>query len=76
MNRGTRDEVVAIINSRFEAIDASFSEGLRGELTMAIDLAGLTGAIDIPKQRSYTERLNRAIARNSEALLIAIGRVA
>ncbi len=76
MNKGTRDEVVAIINSRFEAIDTSFSEGLRGELTMAIDLAGLTGAIDIPKQRSYTERLNRAIARNSEALLTAIGRVA
>ncbi|MDD2149934.1 hypothetical protein NPS52_04670 [Pseudomonas putida] len=43
---------------------------------MAIDLAGLTGAIDLPKQRSFTERLNRAIARNSEALLIAIGRVA
>lgn len=27
MNKGTRDEVVAIINSRFEAIDASYSGG-------------------------------------------------
>jgi len=43
---------------------------------MAIDLAGLTGAIDLPKQRSYTERLNRAIARNNEAWLEANGRVA
>jgi len=76
MNRGTRQEVVAIIESRFEAIDASFSEGLRGELMMAIDLAGLTGAIDLPKQRCYTERLNRAIARNNEAWLEANGRVA
>lgn len=76
MNRGTRDEVVAIINSRFAAIEASFSEGLRGELSMAIDLAGLTGAIDLPKQRSYTERLNRAIAHNNEAWLVANGRVA
>ncbi|MFG0864581.1 hypothetical protein [Pseudomonas sp. FYR_7] len=76
MNKGTRDEVVAIINSRFEAIDASFSEGLRGELMMAIDLAGLTGAIDIPKQRSYMERLNQAIERNNAAWLAANGRVA
>ncbi|MDZ5741157.1 hypothetical protein [Pseudomonas asiatica] len=67
---------MAIIDSRFEAIDASFSEGLRGELMMAIDLAGLTGAIDLPKQRGYTERLNRAIARNNEAWFEANGRVA
>ncbi|MGY4528040.1 hypothetical protein [Pseudomonas sp. UBA4617] len=76
MNGGTRQEVIAIIDSRFEAIDASFSECLRGELMMAIDLAGLTGAIDLTKQRSYTERLNRAIARNNEAWLVANGRVA
>ncbi|MGB5955413.1 hypothetical protein [Pseudomonas sp.] len=76
MNRGTCQEVVAIIDSRFEAIDASFSECLRGELMMAIDLAGLTGAIDLPKQRGYMERLNRAIARNNEAWLAANGRVA
>lgn len=76
MNRGTREEVVAIINSRFVAIEASFSEGLRGELSMAIDLAGLTGAIDLAKQRGYMERLNRAIARNNEAWLVANGRVA
>ena len=76
MNRGTRDEVVAIINSRFEAIDVSFSEGLRGELTMAIDLAGLTGVIDLPKQRGYTERLNRIIEREHQQWLVANGRVA
>ncbi|ESW39336.1 MULTISPECIES: hypothetical protein [Pseudomonas] len=76
MNRGTRDEVVAIINSRFVAIEASFSEGLRGELSMAIDLAGLTGAIDIPKQRSYTERLNRIIERAHQQWLEVNGRVA
>ncbi|MFG0409523.1 hypothetical protein [Pseudomonas sp. FYR_11] len=76
MNRGTRDEVVAIINSRFEAIDASFSEGLRGELTMAIDLAGLTGAIDLPKQRGYVERLNGIVDRAYQQWLTTNGRVA
>lgn len=76
MNRGTRDEVIAIINSRFEAIDASFSDGLRGELAMAIDLAGLTGAIDIDKQRGYTERLNRLIERDHQQWMEANGRVA
>lgn len=76
MNKGTREEVVAIINSRFEAIDASFSEGLRGELMMAIDLAGLTGAIDLPKQRTYMERLNQAIERNNAEWREANGRAA
>lgn len=76
MNKGTRDEVVAIINSRFEAIDASFSEGLRGELTMAIDLAGLTGAIDIPKQRGYVERLNGIVDRAYQQWMTTNGRVA
>ncbi|NIF28378.1 hypothetical protein F3J44_18580 [Pantoea sp. Tr-811] len=76
MNKGTREEVVAIINSRFEAIDASFSDSLRGELTMAIDLAGLTGAIDLPKQRGYVERLNRIVDREHQQWLAANGRVA
>ncbi|MND86742.1 hypothetical protein D3C80_787220 [compost metagenome] len=76
MNKVTRSEVVAIIDSRFEAIDASFSECLRGELMMAIDLAGLTGAIDLPKQRSYVERLTRAIERNNDKWLETNGRVA
>ncbi|MFJ4113776.1 hypothetical protein [Pseudomonas sp. NPDC089758] len=76
MKKGTRQEVVAIIDSRFEAINASFSEGLRGELMMAIDLAGLTGAIDLLKQRSYTERLNRIIARDHEQWMEMHGRVA
>ncbi|MDT8923796.1 hypothetical protein RBE51_13330 [Pseudomonas taiwanensis] len=76
MNRGTRDEVVAIINSRFVAIEASFSEGLRGELSMAIDLAGLTGAIDIPKQRGYAERLNQIVTRKHQQWLEENGRVA
>ncbi len=66
MNKSTRQAVVDIIDSRFTAICENFSDTLRGELVMAIDLAGLTGAIDIAEQRSYVERLNRIIARDHE----------
>ncbi|MCI0914663.1 hypothetical protein [Pseudomonas putida] len=76
MSKGTRDEVVAIINSRFDAINASFSDSLRGELAMAIDLAGLTGAIGIDTQRAYTERLNRIIERVHQQWMETNGRVA
>lgn len=67
MNSKTRQDVVNIINSRFEAICAGYNDTLRGELEMAIDLAGLTGAIDIPDQRNYVERLNRIIDRAHQA---------
>lgn len=76
MNKKTRQDVVDIIESRFTAICASFSDTLRGELEMAIDLAGLTDAIGIDQQRNYKERLNRIIERNSQQLLEALGRVA
>ncbi len=76
MNKGTRQAVVDIIDSRFTAICESFSDTLRGELVMAIDLAGLTGAIDIAEQRSYTERLNRIIEREHERWMETNGRVA
>ena len=43
---------------------------------MAIDLAGLTGAIGLVEQRTYTERLNRIIARDHEQWMEMHGRVA
>lgn len=76
MNKGTRQAIVEIIDARFTAICANFSEILRGELVMAIDLAGLTGAIDLAEQRSYTERLNRIIERDHQRCMDANGRVA
>lgn len=76
MNKGTRQAVVDIIDSRFTAICANFNEILRGELVMTIDLAGLTGAIDLAEQRSYTERLNRIIEREHERWMETNGRVA
>ncbi|GLO24418.1 hypothetical protein [Pseudomonas putida] len=76
MNKSTRQAVVDIIDSRFTAICENFSDTLRGELVMAIDLAGLTGAIDIGEQRSYTERLNRIIERDHEQWMETNGRVA
>ncbi|WHU44524.1 MULTISPECIES: hypothetical protein [Pseudomonas] len=76
MNKGIRQAVVDIIDSRFVAICANFSEAVRGELIMAIDMAGLTGAIDLAEQRSYTERLNRIIDRNYQQLAENLGRVA
>ncbi|MBA6091619.1 hypothetical protein [Pseudomonas monteilii] len=76
MNRKTRQDVIDIIESRFAAICANFSDTLRGELVMAIDLAGLTGAIELAEQRSYTERLNRIIARDHEQWMERYGRVA
>lgn len=76
MNKSTRQAVVDIIDSRFTAICENFRDTLRGELVMAIDLAGLTGAIDIGEQRSYTERLNRIIERDHEKWMETNGRVA
>ncbi|MFV7440787.1 hypothetical protein [Pseudomonas sp. 382] len=66
MNKKTKQDVIDIIDSRFEAICSCFSDSLRAELTMAIDLAGLTGAIDIPAQRCYVERLNKIVIREHQ----------
>ena len=76
MNKSTRQAVVDIIDSRFTAICENFSDTLRGELVMAIDLAGLTGAIGLVEQRTYTERLNHIIARDHEQWMEMHGRVA
>ncbi|QZP24524.1 hypothetical protein [Pseudomonas mosselii] len=76
MNKKTRQDVVDIIESRFTQICASFSDILRGELEMAIDLAGLTDAIGLDQQRNYKQRLNKIIERNSQQLQEALGRVA
>lgn len=71
MNNKIRQDVVDIIDSRMKALCAEatsvFSQSiLQSELTMAIDLAGLTGAIGIDQQRSYKERLVRIVERNSQ----------
>lgn len=71
MNNKIRQDVVDIIDSRMTALCAEatsvFSQSLlQSELTMAIDLAGLTGAIGIDQQRSYKERLVRIVERNSQ----------
>ncbi|AHC85714.1 hypothetical protein NP554_20740 [Pseudomonas asiatica] len=76
MNKKTRQDVVEIIELRFTQICASFSDILRGELEMAIDLAGLTEAIGLDQQRNYKERLNRIIERNNQQGLESFGRVA
>lgn len=76
MNKKTKQDVVDIIESRFEAICAGVSDTLSGELVMAIDLAGLTGAIDVPAQRCYVERLNKIIERDHQQWMTTNRRVA
>lgn len=71
MNNKIRQDVVEIIESRMTALCAEatsvFSQSLlHGELTMAIDLAGLTEAIGLEQQRNYKERLMRIVERNSQ----------
>lgn len=71
MNNKIRQDVVDIIDSRMAALCAEatsvFSQSLlHSELTMAIDLAGLIGAIGIDQQRSYKERLVRIVERNNQ----------
>lgn len=76
MNKKTRQDIVDIIESRFTSICASFSDTLRGELEMAIDLAGLTEAIGLDQQRNYKERLHRIIDRNSKMLIDSLRKIA
>lgn len=76
MNKKTRQDIVDIIESRFTSIYASFSDTLRGELDMAIDLAGLTEAIGLDQRRNYKERLHRIIDRNSKMLIDSLRNIA
>lgn len=76
MNKKTRQDVVDFIESRFEWARERFTDVLRAELDTAIDLAGLTGAIDVPEQRHYKERLNRFVMDDHQKWMIANGRVA
>lgn len=76
MNRKTRQDVVDFIESRFEWARDRFTDVLRAELETAIDLAGLVGAIDLPEQRHYKERLNRFVMADHQQWMTANGRVA
>lgn len=71
MNKQAKADVVAFIESRFDWAREHFTDVLRAELEIAIDLAGLTGAIDVPEQRHYKERLNRFIESDHQQWLIA-----
>lgn len=76
MNKKTRQDVVDFIEARFDWAHERFSDVLRAELETAIDLAGLTGAIDITKQRHYKQRLNRFVQIEHQQSMEAFGRVA
>lgn len=71
MNNKIRQDVVDIIEARMAALCAETTSvftqsSLHSELTMAIDLAGLTEAIGLEQQRNYKERLTRIVERNSQ----------
>lgn len=76
MNKKTRQDVVDIIESRFDWANERFTDVLHAELEMAIDLAGVTGAIDIPEQRSYKIRLNGFVDRHHQEFMEKHGRLA
>ncbi|WDY60364.1 hypothetical protein [Pseudomonas sp. PSKL.D1] len=76
MNKKTRQDVVDFIESRFEWARERFTDVLRAELDTAIDLAGLVGAIDLPEQRHYKERLNRFVIADHQQWMTTKGRVA
>lgn len=76
MNKKTRQDVVAFIDSRFEWARERFTDVLRAELDTAIDLAGLVGAIDLVEQRHYKERLNRFVETDHQQWMATNGRVA
>lgn len=71
MNNLTRQDVLGIIEARLEAMakGASSLSGqarLEGEIEMAIDLAHLTGAIDLPLRKHFIERRDRILARDHQ----------
>ncbi|MGM7282599.1 hypothetical protein ABRY74_12240 [Pseudomonas guariconensis] len=66
MKDSTRRDVINIIDSRLVAATSSLTERLIGEIEIAIDVAGLTGAIDMAEQRHYKERLNRIVENDHQ----------
>ncbi|MFE2005721.1 hypothetical protein ACFW6U_10040 [Pseudomonas guariconensis] len=66
MKDSTRRDVINIIDSRLVAATSSLTERLIGEIEIAIDVAGLTGAIDMVEQRHYKERLNRIVQNDHQ----------
>lgn len=66
MKDSTRRDVINIIDSRLVAATSSLTDRLIGEIEIAIDLAGLTGAIDMAEQRHYKERLNRIVQNDHQ----------
>ncbi len=56
------------LKQRIDATNAcqSTKSGIEGELTMAIDLAHLFGAISLEEQMHYKERLNKILEREHE----------
>lgn len=66
MKDSTRRDVINIIDSRLVAATSALTERLIGEIEIAIDLAGLTGAIDMAEQRHYKERLNRIVQNDHQ----------
>lgn len=72
MNAKTRQDAIDIIEARMkERCDFTKHFGVKcqieGELTMAIDLAHLFGAISLDEQRHYKERLMKIQEREHEA---------
>lgn len=66
MKDSTRRDVINIIDSRLVAATSSLTDRLIGEIEIAIDVAGLTGAIDMTEQRHYKERLNRIVQNDHQ----------
>lgn len=76
MNKKTRQDVVEFIESRFEWARERFTDVLGAELATAIDIAGMTGAIDVPVQQRYKQQLNRFVEIEHQQSMEALGRVA
>ncbi|KPM64149.1 hypothetical protein [Pseudomonas sp. CM27] len=71
MNLSTQRDVISIIEARLEAMrngssSPSGQARLEGEIEMAIDLAHLTGAIDLPLRNHFIARRDRMIANDHQ----------
>ncbi|MNZ22194.1 hypothetical protein D3C78_392760 [compost metagenome] len=71
MNQSTQRDVINIIEARLEAMrngsdSLSGQARLEGEIEMAIDLAHLTGAIDLPLRNHFLARRDRMIASHHQ----------
>ncbi|MEX0292498.1 hypothetical protein AAH995_04025 [Pseudomonas putida] len=71
MNTSTQKDVIGIIESRLDAMASGSSSlsgqsRLEGEIEMAIDLAHLTGAIDLPLRKHFMDRRDRILARDHQ----------